>query len=156
MRRGHPPLQGPQRAVGSRGGHARWRVKRERFQPHAHVRLGLHLDVLGCAIDGSAETSIDRERHLVALDEAPWQRATLDLALHVEPEVLERTPLANNLFIRELAWYRSLVAAVVEVLGPLPSHQLETALRRLQKRLSTVAPETLDPTTLLDLVGSVR
>ncbi|MFW6052147.1 MAG: DUF6339 family protein [Myxococcota bacterium] len=70
--------------------------------------------------------------------------------------VLSRQPLANSLFTRELSWHRPLVAAVVEILGGQPGPALEVALRRLQKRLSTTAVETLDPTALLDLVESVR
>lgn len=70
--------------------------------------------------------------------------------------VLSRQPLANNLFTRDLSWHRPLVAAIVEVLGTQPSTPLEAALRRLQKRLSTVAVEALDSPALVALVKSVR
>ncbi|MFW6023463.1 MAG: hypothetical protein ACOC9O_01845 [Myxococcota bacterium] len=68
------------------------RVKRERFLPHAHVRMGLQLEVTGCEADGTAEPdAIDRERHLVAMDGPPWKALTLDIELRIGEDVLGRT-----------------------------------------------------------------
>ncbi|MFW6052148.1 MAG: hypothetical protein ACODAU_13300 [Myxococcota bacterium] len=68
------------------------RVKRERFLPYAHVRLGLQLEVTACEADGTAEPdAIDRDRHLVAMDEATWKALSLQLEVRAGDGVLERT-----------------------------------------------------------------
>lgn len=68
------------------------RIKRERFLPYAHVRTGLQLEVTACKADRTAEPdAIDRERHLVMMDEAPWKALALELEVRLGEDVLEQT-----------------------------------------------------------------
>lgn len=68
------------------------RIKRERFLPYAYERAGLQLEVVRCAIDGAAEPeAIDRERHLVSVDETPWEALEVDVELRVSAETLQQT-----------------------------------------------------------------
>ncbi|HJL19746.1 MAG TPA: DUF6339 family protein [Sandaracinaceae bacterium LLY-WYZ-13_1] len=70
--------------------------------------------------------------------------------------VLARQALANNLFVRDLASYRPVVDAFVDVLGDAPSSVLEAATRALSRRLSVLLLESLTPDDLRSLLGEIR
>lgn len=66
--------------------------------------------------------------------------------------VLARQTLANNLFTRELSWYRPAVQAYVDVLEDAPQPLPEQTMRRLTKALSTIVIESRDTAQLRELV----
>lgn len=70
--------------------------------------------------------------------------------------LLERQPLANNLFTRDLSAYWPVVKAYVEVLGDAPSPVLEVVIRALTRRLSTVMLESRDVEQLTALLTAIR
>jgi len=70
--------------------------------------------------------------------------------------VLSRQPLANNLFVRDMASYRPLVHAYVEALHDAPSGVIEACTRALQRRLSLVVLESLDEAELTALLRELR
>lgn len=77
-------------------------IKRERFLPFAHERLGLSARVTRCVVDGEA-VAIDAERHLIDLERGDlergdlergagraWRRAELTVSVEITEALLER------------------------------------------------------------------
>lgn len=70
--------------------------------------------------------------------------------------LLTRQPLANNLFVRDLAAYAPLVRAYTSVLEDAPAWVIEGCVRVLQRRLSTVVLESLDAASLEAQLRDIR
>lgn len=67
------------------------RVKRERFLPYAYERSGIGVRVANCLDEQRRSLAQpDFERHLIELDDRPWQAIRLDILLQVTAELLER------------------------------------------------------------------
>lgn len=71
-------------------------------------------------------------------------------------QVLERGPLATQLFVRQFSSYRPAVAACVEELREAPSAEIERIARELNGRLSTLVLEALGFDALRGLVRELR
>lgn len=69
----------------------RERTKRQRFLPYAFARFGLDFAIRRCELDGSgAITEMDHERHLVELDDDPWERLVVRGEVALRSSVLSQ------------------------------------------------------------------
>jgi Family of unknown function (DUF6339) len=71
-------------------------------------------------------------------------------------QVLERQPLATQLFVRQFSHHRAAVAAFVDVMGDAAAEEIDRVARELNRSLSTLTLEMMDEAEIRELLRDLR